>query len=136
MDDSEKFTKNPLNFFIEGVNQAIEETGKNLQELGKQAQTFIDETGRNRQELGEQTQTFIDEIVRTGEAQYNTWYNQQESYRSRPRTELRHQLFTLVHGNWDLAERLLEQVRQNNPGRSEDWYWEKVIYDLHRDNRR
>lgn len=35
----------------------------------------------------------------------------------------------------DVAERLVSSARRSNPGRSEQWYWEKVIYDLNRDRR-
>lgn len=44
-------------------------------------------------------------------------------------------LLRLVGGNRATAERLLQQVRQRYPGRSEQWYWEKAIYDLQRDRR-
>lgn len=115
MNDWEKFTQQAFNSFIEGVNLAAEETQKALQE-------FADET-----------QKFVDEMIREGEAKYNEWCSQQHNYWNQPRAELRQKLFTLVHGNWSLAERLLESARRNNPGRSEDWYWEKVIYDLERD---
>jgi hypothetical protein len=32
-------------------------------------------------------------------------------------------------------ERLLETARRNTPDRSEQWYWEKILYDLERDRR-
>jgi hypothetical protein len=44
-------------------------------------------------------------------------------------------LYSLVGGNKKTATRLLESVRDRNPGRSEQWIWEKVIYDLERDRR-
>lgn len=43
------------------------------------------------------------------------------------------QLLRLVGGNQSVAERLVEQVKLNNPGQSEQWCWEKAIYDIHRD---
>ena len=118
MDDWEKFTKQAFNFFVEGVSHAVEETEKMLQDAG------------------DQVQTLEDELIKEGERQYNEWFNEQPSYSSRPTEELRRRLFPLVHGDWNLAERLLDSVRKNNPSHSENWYWEKVIYDLERDHRR
>lgn len=115
MDDLENFIKQSFDSFVEEASHAFEETQKMLQEAR------------------DQIQILADEMIREGEAKYNEWFNQQPSYSSRPREELRRRLFPLVHGDWNLAERLLESVRRNHPGRSEDWYWEKVIYDLERD---
>jgi tetratricopeptide (TPR) repeat protein len=46
---------------------------------------------------------------------------------------LRQRLLWLVGGHWEIAERLIEQVRASHPGREETWYLEKVIQDLERD---
>jgi hypothetical protein len=37
----------------------------------------------------------------------------------------------------DLAriERLLHHTRDRNPNRTEQWYWEKILYDLERDRK-
>lgn len=35
----------------------------------------------------------------------------------------------------DVANRLISNAKRSNPGHSEQWYWEKVIYDLNRDRR-
>ncbi|MBD2230615.1 hypothetical protein [Phormidium tenue] len=43
------------------------------------------------------------------------------------------QLLRLVGGNQAVAERLVEQVQLRNPSQSEQWCWEKAIYDIHRD---
>ena len=118
MDDLENFTKQAFSFFVDGVSHAVEETEKMLQDVGHQVQTLADE------------------LIKEGERQYNEWFNEQPSYSSRPREELRQRLFPLVHGDWNLAFRLLESARKNSPGHSEDWYWEKVIYDLERDRQR
>lgn len=48
---------------------------------------------------------------------------------------LRQKLLRMVGGYWEIAERLIEQARQNFPGMAEEWYWEKVIADLERDRR-
>ncbi|MBW4683275.1 MAG: tetratricopeptide repeat protein [Microcoleus vaginatus WJT46-NPBG5] len=58
-----------------------------------------------------------------------------ENQRSLPNLKLERKLINLLNGNRSAAERLIEQTRQKNPGKSENWYWEKVIYDLERDRR-
>lgn len=35
----------------------------------------------------------------------------------------------------DVADRLISSAKKSNPGKSEQWYCEKVIYDLNRDRR-
>ena len=52
------------------------------------------------------------------------------------RNQLRQKLLRLVGGYWEIAERLIEQAKGKNPGMQEEWYWEKVIYDLERDRNR
>ncbi|PZO40979.1 MAG: hypothetical protein DCF21_15105 [Leptolyngbya sp.] len=49
----------------------------------------------------------------------------------RSRTE--RELLRLVGGNRAVAERLVEQVQLRNPHHSEQWCWEKAIYDIQRD---
>lgn len=44
-------------------------------------------------------------------------------------------LYTLVRGDMKAARRLLNGVKERNPRRSNQWHWEKVIYDLERDKR-
>lgn len=46
---------------------------------------------------------------------------------------LRQRLLRLVGGHWEIAERLLEQVRFSHPGREENWYLKQVIQNLERD---
>lgn len=48
---------------------------------------------------------------------------------------LRKELLRLLHDDRNTANRLLSQVRKNNPNRSVNWCVEKVIYDLERDRR-
>jgi hypothetical protein len=43
------------------------------------------------------------------------------------------ELLRLVGGNRAVAERLVEQVQVRNPHHSEQWCWEKAIYDIQRD---
>ncbi|BAY16898.1 hypothetical protein NIES21_27320 [Anabaenopsis circularis NIES-21] len=47
--------------------------------------------------------------------------------------KLQQELLTLLHGNTEIATRLLQQQQNLNPGYSADWYLEKVIHDLKRD---
>ncbi|MGB3310154.1 MAG: hypothetical protein WBG32_12330 [Nodosilinea sp.] len=43
------------------------------------------------------------------------------------------ELLRLVGGNRAVADRLVEQVQLRNPHHSEQWCWEKAIYDIQRD---
>lgn len=47
----------------------------------------------------------------------------------------RKQLLGLVGGNAAVAQRLVNDVSDRNPGRPEQWCWEKAIYDIERDRR-
>lgn len=47
----------------------------------------------------------------------------------------RKQLLRLVGGNATVAQRLVSDLRDRNPGRTEQWCWEKAIYDIERDRR-
>jgi hypothetical protein len=42
-------------------------------------------------------------------------------------------LMRLLGGNRQTIDRLVNQARIRNPHKSEQWYWEKVLYDLERD---
>lgn len=50
-------------------------------------------------------------------------------------TQTERHLIRLSNGDRKGALRLVAKVREDNPGRSEQWCWEKVIYDLERDRR-
>lgn len=54
---------------------------------------------------------------------------------SRVSRNTRQRLMRLVNGNQAVAARLVERVRSRNPERSEQWCWEKAIYDIERDRR-
>jgi len=54
--------------------------------------------------------------------------NQQNNYE-----RLRYRLLRLVGGQWEIAERLIEQARFYYPGMSEEWYIETVIHDIEKD---
>ena len=47
----------------------------------------------------------------------------------------RQKLLRLVGGNAAVAQRLVSDVQTRNPGRNEQWCWEKAIYDIGRDRR-
>ena len=48
---------------------------------------------------------------------------------------VRKRTIALMNNDMDRIERLLENARQRTPGKSEQWYWEKILYDLERDHR-
>jgi len=47
----------------------------------------------------------------------------------------RQRLLRLTGGNRAVADRLVGRVRSQHPERSEQWWWEKAIYDIERDRR-
>lgn len=49
--------------------------------------------------------------------------------------ETQERLCTLVRGDMKAARRLIDGVKERNPRRSNQWVWEKVIFDLERDKR-
>jgi hypothetical protein len=58
------------------------------------------------------------------------------SYANDPKNrQLQNDLLILLKGDVRTAKRLLAQQRRKNPGKSDNWYLEKVIYDLERDRR-
>ncbi|MEH2276673.1 MAG: hypothetical protein V7K40_18265 [Nostoc sp.] len=58
------------------------------------------------------------------------------AYFSDPKNrELQKRLLVLLHGDVTTAKRLLRQQRHSHQGQSDNWYLEKVIYDLERDRR-
>ncbi|HEY9655633.1 MAG TPA: hypothetical protein V6C50_09085 [Crinalium sp.] len=50
-----------------------------------------------------------------------------------PSSQVQQKLLTLVYGNQQTVDRLVGQTRKANPLQSEQWVWEKVIFDLERD---
>ncbi len=49
--------------------------------------------------------------------------------------KLRKRTIALMNNDMQRIDRLLANTRQRNPGQSEQWYWEKILYDLERDHR-
>ena len=60
----------------------------------------------------------------------SNWYQQVSE--TAKLNSLRRELLTLVHAEQDTADRLISTERYRQPGKSETWYLEKVIYDLRR----
>jgi tetratricopeptide (TPR) repeat protein len=51
--------------------------------------------------------------------------------RSQPQNEaLRQRLYILVSGQWAIAQRLIDRLKDEQPGYEEDWYLQRVIYNL------
>ncbi|MBF2016163.1 MAG: ABC transporter permease [Richelia sp. RM2_1_2] len=50
---------------------------------------------------------------------------------SEKEVHLQNRFFALV-GDTATANRLIEQLKQNHPGMSENWYWQRAIADLER----
>jgi hypothetical protein len=48
-------------------------------------------------------------------------------------SQVRQKLLKLLGNNQATADRLIRQAKLRNPGEPEQWYWEKVLYDLERD---
>jgi ABC-type Fe3+ transport system permease subunit len=55
--------------------------------------------------------------------------------RDRVSSETRKQLVRLNGGNRAVAARLVAKVQERYPDRSEQWCWEKAIFDIERDRR-
>jgi hypothetical protein len=61
---------------------------------------------------------------------YDEWINQ-----SNVDPETRRRTIILAGHDMDRIERLLANARRHQPDRSEQWYWEKILYDMERDRR-
>jgi hypothetical protein len=48
-------------------------------------------------------------------------------------TETRNRAIAFAGYDKSRVERLLNSVRRNHPNKSEQWYWEKILYDMERD---
>lgn len=47
--------------------------------------------------------------------------------------DLQNQLYRMLNGDQEEADRLVNRAKRKYPRMLEDWYWEKVIADLERD---
>ncbi|MEP0849291.1 hypothetical protein [Funiculus sociatus] len=64
--------------------------------------------------------------------------SQKQASRSQSRQsniQLENKLLRLLSGDRAAAERLLAYAKRRHPGKSDKWYWEKVISDLESDRR-
>jgi hypothetical protein len=53
--------------------------------------------------------------------------------RGKTPAHLERRLLVLLNGDRDAAKRLIELARLQTAGKSDQWYWEKVIFDLEHD---
>ena len=115
--DVENLTQKTFYFCLGATSSIVQNTQENLQQLSKNAQKTVEE------------------LIQRGE---NTCDNSPEinfpNFQNKDHitTGLKTRLFMLVKGDKDLAERLINLQKRKNPGHPEQWYWEKVIYDLER----
>ena len=80
-----------------------------------------------RQDLAKYRDT-LDQLQRL---QRSTTKSSLQQGKNRSQLEiLKQHLRVLVSGQWELAERLIVQLEEKYPGRSEEWYLERVIYEL------
>ncbi|XGV94634.1 MAG: hypothetical protein ACAF41_18010 [Leptolyngbya sp. BL-A-14] len=61
--------------------------------------------------------------------------NRYPSQRSRVSGRVKRELYALLNGDQAAAQRLVQQAQLRYSDRSEQWCWEKVIFDLKRDRR-
>jgi hypothetical protein len=59
---------------------------------------------------------------------FDTW-----KQKSEVDPEIRRRTIVIAGHDMERIERLLDIARRHNPDRSEQWYWEKILYDLERD---
>jgi tetratricopeptide (TPR) repeat protein len=69
----------------------------------------------------EQTAPTLDNLVN---------YNANASNYDRVDLDLQAKLLQLVGGNEAIAQRLINIAKQNYPDMPEQWYWQKVIFDI------
>lgn len=72
-------------------------------------------------------------MASTQSSQSSSQRQHQQQHQRQRVNALQPKLLTLLNGDRATAQRLLHHAKQMNPGRNEDWYFEKVIYDLSRD---
>ncbi|MDJ0662694.1 MAG: hypothetical protein QNJ42_24895 [Crocosphaera sp.] len=97
--------------------------------------SIVQNTQENLQELSQNAQKTVEELIKKGEdVCYNSPEINFDNFQNKDHVNigLKTRLFMLVKGDKDLAERLINLQKRKNPGHREEWYWEKVIYDLER----
>lgn len=80
---------------------------------------------------------FVERIFRgisRGHFQSSSRYEKRAvSFSGEPQEATYRKLLNLVNGDKATASRLVDAARFGHPGKPEQWYWEKAIYDLIRD---
>ncbi|NJR50487.1 MAG: hypothetical protein HC780_13890 [Leptolyngbyaceae cyanobacterium CSU_1_3] len=72
---------------------------------------------------------------------FGAWLLYSKSFRRSSRSHLSRRssppkkLISLLNGDAATAQRLFERAQIRHPDQSDQWYWEKVIWDLERDRR-
>jgi hypothetical protein len=56
-----------------------------------------------------------------------------QSSQNSDESELQSQLISMLAGDRAAAERLVNRIKQNHPGRAENWYWQRAIEQVKRD---
>lgn len=74
--------------------------------------------------------------TQSGTAKSSLGQSRTISYLHQTNRSLQRKLLLLLHEDQQAAERLIQQASFRHPGKSPDWYLEKVIYDLQRDRGR
>jgi uncharacterized membrane-anchored protein YhcB (DUF1043 family) len=59
---------------------------------------------------------------------FDTWME-----KSKVDPETRRRTIVIAGHDMERVNRLLDNVRRNYPDKSEQWYWEKILYDMERD---
>lgn len=88
--------------------------------------------GRQLQRLAAQSR-----IDHPGKTESWHWRNAQQKMNHVPASSpvngaIKQKLFSLT-GDWDASDRLVKQVMIRNPEKTEQWAYEKAIWDLERD---
>ena len=101
------------------------------------ARVAVEETTKNLKELGEQAQKVAGELIDEGKTAYDQFsqgsHNEVGTCSPQPSEKLKRKLLNLVKGDLNTALQLVELEKRKNPYMSEDWYWEKAIYRCERD---
>lgn len=127
MKDFADLAQKALHLGVGVASLAVEETTKNLKELGEQAQKVAGELIDEGKTVYEFSQGLHNDLETS-----NINYGQQ-NVSPQPSEKLNRKLLNLVNGDLSTALRLVNLEKRKNPGMSEDWYWDKAIYRLERD---
>ncbi len=72
-------------------------------------------------------------LIQNRQSLWNQIINRCQSWLNNgSKIRLEQELLTLVHGNTATANRLVNGEKRRHPNQTQQWYLEKVIYDLQR----